>query len=140
MNPALEDLLRESRRQIREWKRPLALFDAGVMRLHSNGVDISAQHMQDLHRYIAEHAALIEKYDPEGLTADANVEFGDVGQLASELYANRPLAVALNSDGLGEVLHVFDTDADARSFAQSRPGYHAGHVSQDGWSITSIEP
>lgn len=138
MSPIQAQLLSDARRHIREWRRSIAAFDGGYMRLFSNNVDISADHARQLERLIVQNEALLAQYDPEGLTADGNVELGDIApERLSNLWPERWVTYALDRMGCAAQLRTFDSESAARADAR-QPGRNLGQVAADMWSIVSV--
>lgn len=138
MSPIQAQLLSDARRHIREWRRSIAAFDEGHMRLFTNHVDTSADHARQLERLIVQNEALLAQYDPEGLTADGNVELGDIApERSSDLWPERWVTYALDGIGRAAQLRTFDSEAAARADAR-RPGRKLGQVAADMWSIDPV--
>lgn len=138
MSPIQAQLLSDARRHIREWRRSIAAFDEGHMRLFTNHVDTSADHARQLERLIVQNEALLAQYDPEGLTADGNVELGDIApERSSNLWPERWVTYALDGIGRAAQLRTFDSEAVARADAR-RPGRNLGQVAADMWSIDPV--
>jgi hypothetical protein len=142
MTPMLADLMLRTRLNIRNWKCHVALFGAGQMHLYKNHADCTEEHVATLRRMIEENGALLHQYDPDGLTSDGDVEFGEIpARLAPELWAGRPVTYVLNSDGLAEQIRPFDTGRQAEFDAAGSHGRLVGRVGEQRWSInTDREP
>jgi len=138
MSPIQAQLLSDARRHIREWRRSIAAFDEGHMRLFTNHVDTSADQARQLERLIAQNEALLAQYDPEDLTADGHVELGDIApERSSNLWPDRWVTYALDRIGRAEQLQTFDSEAMARADGR-RPGRNLGQVAADMWSIDPV--
>eukprot|EP01033_Poteriospumella_lacustris_P021574 gene21574-16042_t len=78
MTPIQADMLADTRKRLREWRRSLAAFAEGRMWLKTNNVDRTAEHIAMLRGMITTNEGLLAQYDPDGVTADGNIEIGDV--------------------------------------------------------------
>jgi hypothetical protein len=135
-NEALLQMMAETRRHIREWKRSVALFDGGIMRLRSNNADVSDDHSAHLRQVIETNRALLDRYDPDGLTDDGNVEVSQVPRhLIQEMWKGRPVTYRLNPDGSAVVLRAFEAVAEARMHAAGDPEAMVATVADDMWSL-----
>jgi hypothetical protein len=132
----MEALVLTTRRDIRKWKRVVALITSGCMGVRTNGVDRSSEQAAMFKRMIDENQALVDRYDPEGLIADGDVEFGDVPpDLASTLWRGRPISYALDPHGRAHQFRLFQSDSAAATEAAMTPGRLAGWVGDEAWSI-----
>jgi len=137
LNPILADLLIRTRLNIREWKRSLALFEAGLMHIYAGQEDRTAEQVTNLRRMIAENGALLAQYDTEGLTIDGDIELGNIGaDIVAQLWAGRPVSYMLDMSESAIDLRLFETDAAAQIDAAS-PGRRAGRIGEQGWSIAA---
>jgi len=138
MDEGLAAMLRRSRQHMREWKRGIAFVETGYMAFRTDGVEASADHVAALREYIATHQALIAQYDPDGFTADDQIEFAstvDPRRAVAEFYHGRYVVFRLTDDGAADLAWAFETEADARRMLDRRPDYLIGCVASDGWSV-----
>jgi hypothetical protein len=137
MSAAQAELLTDFRRRCREQARSVVAFAVGQMRVHSNNVDVSAEHVATTKGHIRQYQALLQQYDPDGLTADGNIEIGEVSSLHEfrEIFAGRWVSYSLDEQGRAVNLHAYDDEASARAEA-TVPGRYAGVVADDHWSIS----
>jgi hypothetical protein len=136
MTPIQAQLLADTRKRLRECRRSLAAFAEGRMWLRVNSVDRTAEHAGMLRGMIATNEALIAEYDPDGLTADGNIEIGDVSpQESVGVLPGRWVSYALDDHGNAVNLRVYDVESLARSDAL-QSNRDVGIVADDLWSIT----
>jgi len=89
-----------------------------------------------LKRMIDENLALVDHYDPDGLIADEDIEFGDVPpDLASSVWKGRPVSYAVDPEGRAHQLRLFESDSAAATEAAMTAGRLAGRVGDESWSI-----
>jgi hypothetical protein len=137
MSLAQAEILTDVRVRLREWKRSIAAFGEGRMRLTTNNVDTTSEHVSMLKGMIARNEALLTQYDPDGLTADGNVEIGEVTpQESSGVLPGRWIAYSLDDRGRAVNLRLYDAESHARTDAMAA-GRYAGVVADDMWSISS---
>lgn len=136
LNEVLINTLMETRRHIREWKRSIALLDAGIMHLHINDADVSADHAVHLRGVIATNQRLLDRHDPEGLTHDGNIELAEAPRhLVHERWEGRPVTYRLDAEGAAVILRTFETPAEAGSHAACSLDSRAGTVGDEMWSV-----
>ncbi len=142
MNEGLAALLRRSRQHVREWKRGIALVGSGYISFRTNGVDTSADHVAALRGHIATHQALIDQYDPSGITADGRVDFAstvDARRAVAEFYEGRYVVLRLTDEVAADLVWAFETEAEARRMLAGRPDHLVGRVASDGWSVDLLD-
>jgi hypothetical protein len=137
MSAVQSELLSVTRKHLREWRRSVAAFAEGRMRTMTNNVDTTSQHVSMLKEMIARNEALLAQYDPEGVTADGNIEIGDVPPSESSgVLSGRWVSYSLDKHGCAIDLRLYDAEAPARADA-AVPGRHVGVVADDMWSISA---
>jgi hypothetical protein len=142
MEEGLAAMMRRSRRYIREWKRGIAFVESGYMSLRTNGVDTSAEHVIALRGYIATHEKLLAQYDPDGITADDQIDFArtvDARRAVSEFYAGRYVVFRLTDEGAADLVWGFGTEIEARRMLAGRPDHLVGRVGEDSWSVELLD-
>lgn len=136
MTPIQAEMLADTRKRLREWRRSLAAFAEGRMWLKTNNVDRTAEHIAMLTGMITTNEGLLAQFDPDGVTADGNIEIGDVSpQESAEILAGRWVSYALDDRDNAVNLRLYDVESAARTEALQR-GRNVGVVADDMWSIT----
>ena len=136
-NSMMEAIILKTRRDLREWRRGIALIESGYMRLHSNGADISDDQVATLTRIIHENEALVTRFDPECALKDDDIELGDVPvQMASQIWRGRPVTYKLDNEGRACDLSVFDSIEHAQSQARANDGRFSGWIGDESWSVS----
>jgi hypothetical protein len=139
MSPLQAQMLTDVRRHLREWRRSIAAFAEGRMKLWTNHVDTTAEHVAMLEKMIATNEQLLVQYDPDDLTADGSVELGEVtSREFNSVLPGRWVSYLLDDQGRAVDLHLFDDAKAARGHAW-RSGRNVGVIGEDMWSI-SPEP
>jgi len=134
----MTDLMVQTRKDIREWSRLVALYESGQSKFYTNHVDTTPEQIASLQRMIRENKALLEQYDPTGGTHDGEIELGDVAPAAPQaLWRGRPVTYALDDEGRATAIWAFDAESAARTDARAR-GLHAGVIGDQSWSIRSF--
>jgi hypothetical protein len=132
----MDALILRTRCDIREWKRTIALISGGYMHVRTNGVDRSSEQASIFRRMIHENQALVDRYDPEGLVADDDIELGDIpAHQAQSLWKERPVSYAPDTEGRAVQLRLFDSDSAAATDAAMFQGRRSGRIGDEGWSI-----
>lgn len=109
------------------------------MRLWTNHVDTTSDHIAMLKRTIATNEQLLEQYDPDNLTTDGNIEISDVTPRESAgVLPGRWVSYRLDDRGRAFDLQLFDIEHSARNYARHH-GRAVGVIGEDMWSI-SPEP
>ena len=136
MTPIQAEMLADTRKRLREWRRSLAAFAEGRMWLKTNNVDRTAEHIAMLRGMITTNERLLAQYDPDGVTADGNIEIGDVSpQESAGILPGRWVSYALDDRDNAVNLRLYDVESAARTDALQR-GRSVGVVADDMWSIT----
>jgi len=136
----IRELMVQTRKNIREWSRLIALYESGQSRFYTNHVDTTDGQIANLQRMIRENTALLEQYDPSRSSHDGEIELGDVAPAAPQaLWKGHPVTFALDDEGRATGICVFDTESAARANARSR-GRYAGVIGDQAWSIRPFEP
>jgi hypothetical protein len=137
MSEAHRESLLDLRRHLREWRRSLAAFAEGRMRMTTNNVDTTAEHVVRVRRMIAHNEAVLLRFDPHGLTADGNIEIGEVSAHESAgVFPGRWVAYSLDEQGRAVKLRVYTAEGAARADARLGAGRYAGRVHDDMWAIS----
>ena len=68
-NPAHFATLQHTRRMIAQWRDSIESVSSGEIRVRTNNIDTSDAWVADLEGLIARNQALVDHYDPDGLTA-----------------------------------------------------------------------
>jgi len=107
------------------------------MRMTTNNVDTTAEHVVRVRRMIAYNEAVLARFDPDGLTADGNIEIGEVSaHESSGVFPGRWVAYSLD-DRVGRwKLRVYTAEGAARADARMGAGRYAGVVHADMWAIS----
>jgi hypothetical protein len=139
MSPAQAEVLFRVRLHLREWKRSIAFFEDREMRLYTNNVDTSDQHVAMLRRLVADNELLLKRYDPDELTADDAIEPGEMprGQCMN-LLPGRYVTYRLDDAGRASELALFETELQARAHAAGNT-LGVGVVGDDMWSIAPVD-
>jgi hypothetical protein len=133
---ALNRVLVNTRRRLREQHSWIARFDEGLLRMTRDGVDCTAEQVAMVRGWIAESIALLQEQDPDGLTRDGNIEIGDISPARSqELYRDKPVSYAIDAEGRAVRLKLFESDSAAQAEAGMTEGRFAGRIGEEGWSI-----
>jgi len=132
-----QQTLLDLRRHLREWRRSLAAFAQGRMRMTTNNVDTTAEQVVRVRRMIAYNEAVLTRFDPDGLTADGNIEIGEVSaHESSGVFPGRWVAYSLDDQGRAVKLRVYTAEGAARADARMGAGRYAGLVHADMWAIS----
>lgn len=135
LSSAQAQLLTDARRQVREWRRSISSFAGGRIWIKVGNVDQSSEHITRLNALIANNDKLVAEFDPDDVTADGNVEIGEVSvQEFAEIYAGRWLSYSLDERERAVNIRGFEGEGMARVDAR-QPGRSYGIVGADNWSI-----
>lgn len=69
MTPALLELLTRYRRQLADMREQLRGFEAGGLKIYTNGRDSSAEWADQLRSRIEDMEKVLARHDPDGLSA-----------------------------------------------------------------------
>jgi hypothetical protein len=137
MSEAQRQALTDLRRHLREWRRSLAAFAEGRMRMTTNNVDTTAEHVVRVRRMIAHNEAVLSRFDPDGLTADGAIDIGEVSaHESSGVFPGRWVAYSLDDQGRAVKLRVYTDEGAAKADARLGAGRYAGRVHDEMWAIS----
>jgi hypothetical protein len=137
MSEAQRQTLLDLRRHLREWRRSRAAFAEGRMRMTTNNADTTAEHVVRVRRMIAYNEAVLARFDPDGLTADGNIEIGEVSaHESSGVVPGRWVAYSLDEQGRAVKLRLYTAEGAAKADAKMGAGRYAGRIHDDMWAIT----
>jgi hypothetical protein len=70
LSPVQADMLADTRKRLREWRRLISSYTGGRGWFGVNGVDRTANHIAMLQDLVRTNEALIAQFDPDGHTDD----------------------------------------------------------------------
>jgi hypothetical protein len=135
----IEEMMRRTRKDVREWQRFLAVLATGISRFYTNNVDTTADVIAQTESRIRENTRLLLQYDPEDLTHDGEVEIGDISPTApQELWRGRAVSYALDDEGRACRVRAYDSISIAKTDAV-QPGRFSGVIGDEAWSVRPFE-